>query len=95
MTPRSKGSGEMPALMYDLADRVGTIFTEQFRRAGYDPKAAPIYAHALVGMVAFVGQWWLNSRKFKKHEVAAHVVNLAWNGLTGLESKPTLTTDKA
>ena len=29
--------------------------------------------------------------RFKKHEVAAHVVNLAWNGLTGLEPKPTLT----
>src|SRR3989442_7708411 len=44
--PASKGSGEMPALMHDLADRVGTIFTEQFRRAGYDAKTAPIYAHA-------------------------------------------------
>ena len=39
--PASKGSGEMPALMHDLADRVGTIFTEQFRRAGYDAKTAP------------------------------------------------------
>jgi AcrR family transcriptional regulator len=61
--PASKRTGEMPALMYDLADRVGAIFTEQFRKAGYDAKAAPIYAHALVGMVAFVGQWWTESRK--------------------------------
>ena len=50
--PASKRTGEMPALMYDLADRVRDIFTEQFRKAGYDAKAAPIYAHALVGMVA-------------------------------------------
>ena len=56
-----------------------------------DPKAAPMYAQMLVGMIALTGQWWLDSRKFKKHEVAAHVVNLAWNGLTGLEPKPTLT----
>ena len=54
-----------------------------------------MYAQMLVGMVALTGQWWLDSRKFKKHEVAAHVVNLAWNGLTGLEASPTLTTDKA
>ena len=54
-----------------------------------------MYAQMLVGMIALMGQWWLNSRKFKKHEVAAHVVNLAWNGLTGLEAKPTLTTDRA
>src|SRR5262247_3976171 len=32
----SARSGEMPALMYDLADRVGDVFTDQFRRAGYD-----------------------------------------------------------
>ena len=42
----------------------------------------------LVGMVALTGQWWLDSRKPKKAEVAAHLVNLAWNGLSGLEAKP-------
>ena len=72
--PSSKRSGEMPALMYDLADRVGDIFTEQFRKAGYDAKAAPIYAHALVGMVAFVGQWWRESRKPPPAETVAEVV---------------------
>src|SRR4029453_16674351 len=62
-TPALRGGGRIPGVMYDLADRVGAIFTEQFRRAGYDRKAAPIYAHALVGMVAFVGQWWTESRR--------------------------------
>jgi len=32
-TPESKRGGEMPGLMYDLADRVGDIFAEQFRKA--------------------------------------------------------------
>jgi hypothetical protein len=41
-------------------------------------------------MVALTGQWWLDSRKFKKTDVAAHLVNLAWNGLSGLEPKPRL-----
>ena len=49
----------------------------------------------LVGMVALTGQWWLDSRKFKKADVAAHLVNLAWNGLAGLEAKPTLRTPTA
>jgi hypothetical protein len=44
----------------------------------------------LVGMVALTGQWWLDSRKPKKAEVAAHLVNLAWNGLAGLDAKPAL-----
>ena len=89
--PASKRSGEMPALMYDLADRVGAIFTEQFRKAGYDAKAAPIYAHALVGMVAFVGQWWTESRKPPPVEtVASHIAALAWMGLRHLPRRPAL-----
>lgn len=89
--PPSKRSGEMPALMHDLADRVGAIFTEQFRRAGYDAKAAPIYAHALVGMVAFVGSWWTESRKQPPVEaVASHIAALAWMGLRHLPRRPRL-----
>jgi AcrR family transcriptional regulator len=87
--PASKRSGEMPALMYDLADRVGAIFTEQFRTAGYDAKTAPIYAHALVGMVAFVGQWWTETRTPPPVEtVASHIAALAWMGLRHLPRRP-------
>ena len=44
-------------------------------------------------MVALTGTYWLDVRKPKREEVAAHLVNLAWNGLSGLEPKPYLTTD--
>ena len=89
--PPSKRTGEMPALMYDLADRVGAIFTQQFRKAGYDAKAAPIYAHALVGMVAFVGQWWTESRKPPPVDtVASHIAALAWMGLRHLPKRPAM-----
>jgi AcrR family transcriptional regulator len=89
--PETKRSGEMPALMYDLASRVGDIFTTQFRKAGYDPKAAPIYAHALVGMVAFVGQWWTESGKRPSADtVAGHLAALAWMGLRHLPKRPSL-----
>ena len=40
-----------------------------------------MYAQMLVGMVALTGQWWLEERKPKREEVAAHLVNLGWNGL--------------
>jgi AcrR family transcriptional regulator len=87
--PPSKRGGEMPALMYALADRVNDIFGEQFRKAGYDAKAAPIYAHALVGMVAFVGQWWTDARKPPPaEEVASHISALAWMGLRHLPKRP-------
>ena len=83
--------GQLPALMYDLADRVSAIFKNEFDKAGYDPKSAPIYAHGLVGMVAFVGQWWTDSRKPPPVEtVASHIAALAWAGLRHLPKRPTL-----
>ncbi len=89
--PPHKQGGEMPALMYDLADRIGDVFAEQFRKAGYDSKAAPIYAHALVGMVAFVGPWWTESNKpLSVETTASHIAALAWMGLRHLPRKPTL-----
>jgi AcrR family transcriptional regulator len=92
-SPRAKGSGQMPALMYELADRVGDVFTDLFRQAGYDAKTAPIYAHALVGMVAFVGQWWTENRKPPPAEtVASHVAALGWMGLRHLPRRPALQT---
>ena len=44
----------------------------------------------LVGIVAMPAQWWLENRSMSKEEVAAHMVNLAWNGLSHIEAKPTL-----
>jgi AcrR family transcriptional regulator len=89
--PLQQHSGEMPALMYDLADRIGDVFTDQFRNAGYDPESAPIYAHALVGMVAFVGQWWTESSKPTSVEtVASHIAALAWMGLRHLPKRPNM-----
>ena len=43
-------------------------------------------------MVALTGQWWLEVRSPGKEEVAAHLVNLAWNGLSHLEHEPLLRT---
>lgn len=87
--PQQQRSGEMPALMYDLADRIGDVFTDQFQKAGYDPGSAPIYAHALVGMVAFVGQWWTESSNPPSIDtVANHIAALAWMGLRHLPVQP-------
>ena len=82
--------GSLASVLGDVADRVAVILAPEFRRRRLDPKAAPIYAQMLVGMIALTGQWWLDNRKPKKQDVAAHLVNLAWNGLRGLEAKPKL-----
>ena len=86
-------SGSFATILSDIASQVEGILSDEFKRRGLDPKTAPMYAQMLVGMVALTGQWWLDARRPKKPEVAAHLVNLAWNGLSGLEAKPRLVTD--
>jgi AcrR family transcriptional regulator len=89
-SPVATSTGTFSSLLNDIASQVEHILGVQFSKRGYDPKLAQLYAQALVGMVALTGQWWLEARKPKKGEVAAHLVNLAWNGLSNLEGKPAL-----
>ncbi|WP_241562643.1 TetR/AcrR family transcriptional regulator [Streptomyces hoynatensis] len=89
-SPVAQSTGTFASLIGDIATKVEDILGHEFKSRGYDPKLAPIYAQALVGMVALTGQWWLNVRRPKKSEVAAHLVNLAWHGLQGLEHHPRL-----
>ncbi|MER5442065.1 TetR/AcrR family transcriptional regulator [Streptomyces sp. NPDC002790] len=89
-SPIPQSTGSFASLISDIATQVEDILGREFKSRGFDPKLAPLYAQALVGMVALTGQWWLDARKPKKAEVAAHLVNLAWHGLDGLEPKPRL-----
>jgi AcrR family transcriptional regulator len=91
-SPVGSSTGSFISILSDVATRVEYILAEEFKRRGLDPKNAPMYAQMLVGMVALTGQWWLDVRKPRKQDVAAHLVNLAWNGLSRLEAKPTLST---
>jgi len=86
--PITATRGNLSSLLNDVAERVGRVFAVAFKEAGYDAKAAPIYAHALVGMVTFVGQWWTEARKPSVEKVAAHLAALAWMGLRHLPKQP-------
>ncbi|MBB5786271.1 AcrR family transcriptional regulator [Jiangella mangrovi] len=90
-SPVAHSTGGFASLISDAASQVEHILAAQFKARGFATKHAPMYAQMLVGMVALTGQWWLEVRSPKKADVAAHLVNLAWNGLSGLEHKPRLT----
>jgi AcrR family transcriptional regulator len=92
--PVTSATGGMSSLLNKVAERVGEVFTAAFKNGGYDAKAAPIYAHALIGMVTLVGQWWTETRKASVEEVASHIVALAWTGLRHLPKRPRLTTQR-
>jgi AcrR family transcriptional regulator len=89
-SPVGSASGSFVSIIGDVASRVEYILAAEFKARGFETKAAPMYAQMLVGMVGTTGQWWLDARKPSKEVVAAHLVNLAWHGLAGLEKGPRL-----
>jgi AcrR family transcriptional regulator len=89
-TPAVSGSGTFASLIGDIAAQVEYVLEEEFKERGFDIKLAPLYSRALVGMIALVGQWWLDAEKPNRDVVAAHLVNLAWKGLSHLDRSPSL-----
>jgi AcrR family transcriptional regulator len=91
-SPVASSTGTFSSLLSDIASQVEYILAREFKGRGFEAKLAGLYSQALVGMVALTGQWWLEARRPKRDEVAAHLVNLAWHGLSGLEQRPRLVT---
>jgi AcrR family transcriptional regulator len=90
-SPNSSARRGLARVIDDLAERIGDIFRSEFERAGYNPRVAPIYANALLGMVTQVGHWWAaEKRALSAEHVAHHVAALGWMGLRHLPREPTL-----
>lgn len=89
-SPVAQATGTFSSLIGDVATQVEHLLADQFAHRKLDSATSPMYAQMLVGMIALTGQWWLEARSPDKREVAAHLVNLAWNGLAGLQPTPTL-----
>jgi AcrR family transcriptional regulator len=89
-SPVVSGSGSFSTLLNEIASQVEYILAREFAQRGLQTTLAGMYAQMLVGMVALTGQWWLEVRTPNREEVAAHLVNLGWNGLRSLEQKPQL-----
>jgi AcrR family transcriptional regulator len=87
-SPVGRSTGSFASLISDIASQVEYLLAAEFKERGFDPRYAPLYSQMLVGMVALAGQWWLEVRQPAKAQVAAHMVNLVWNGLTGLDLVP-------
>ena len=62
-SPLSSSRGTISSLLNHLAERVGGVFVSALKEAGYDTKAAPIYANALIGMVTLGIASWLFRRR--------------------------------
>jgi hypothetical protein len=72
-----------------LSDLVGeqaaAAITVALQQAGHEPAAAGPWGHGLVGLVRSAADWWLRSdRPMLRSELAAHLTDLAWTGLSGV-----------
>ena len=81
-----RAAGTYSTLLNDVAIQVSGILATQFTDHGLDARTAPLYAQMLVGIVSSPAWWWLENPAMSKEEVAAHMVNLAWNGLRAMEA---------
>ncbi|AZZ39988.1 TetR/AcrR family transcriptional regulator [Acidipropionibacterium jensenii] len=84
-------TGSYASILSDVASWAEGLLGDTFAGHGYDLANAGIYAQALTGMVGMAGQAWLDNRQPAKEQMAAHLVDLAFNGLGRLSASPQLT----
>ena len=89
-SPSTDPAGSFSSLLGDISLRVEDLLTAAFKRQRLSAKGVPYYAQMLVGMTVFTGQYWADRPKVSKEQLAAYIVDLAWHGLSRLDSKPTL-----
>jgi AcrR family transcriptional regulator len=89
-SPSTDPSGSFSSLLGDISLRVEDILSAAFKRQKLSIKGVPYYAQMLVGMTVFTGQYWADRPKVSKEQLAAYIIDLAWHGLSRLDSKPQL-----
>ncbi len=89
-SPDAVNGGTFTTVIADVAEQVAELLAPLLERRGLDPATSPIYGQLLAGAIGRIGQWWVDERSPSKDEVAAHVTNLLWLGLRGMERDPKL-----
>jgi AcrR family transcriptional regulator len=91
--PVGAGGGSLPSVLDEIAQAVEELLAVELKERGFTPKMAPILSRCLVGMIAMPGQYWLETGKPRRRDVADQIVNIAWNGLGGLQHRRTTRDD--
>jgi AcrR family transcriptional regulator len=74
-----------------VGDQAAALTATALERAGRDPAAAAPWGHGLVGLVRSAADWWLQAeRPMLRTELAAHLTDLAWSGLSGVMTTASL-----
>jgi AcrR family transcriptional regulator len=71
-----------------VADQAAALVRDTLRQAGRDEAAGAPWGHGLVGMVRAAADWWLSAGSpMLRSELAAHLTELAWAGLSGVVTR--------
>lgn len=68
-----------------VAEEVSIVLEHRMAAAGLDPAPARPWAYALVGMVHFAGDWWIDDRSVDRDELGELLATLVWDGLAQLD----------
>ena len=81
------GSNEdRTGLVLRLADRSARPIAHDLaarRAAGLDPTVALMWAYGIIGTLHFVTLWWLRDQTASATEIADHLTELLWSGISG------------
>jgi AcrR family transcriptional regulator len=88
--PGTPADGDPITTLSDLVgDQAAAIVAAALRRAGADVTPAGPWGHGVVGLVRSAADWWLRAeRPMPRGDLAAHLTDLAWAGLSGVVTAP-------
>jgi AcrR family transcriptional regulator len=76
-----------------VGDEVGGLVAGFLARAGQDTAPAAPWGHGVIGLVRAAADWWLRAdRPMPRPQLAAHLTDLAWAGLSGVVTPAPRTT---
>jgi AcrR family transcriptional regulator len=84
--PGGPGDGDPLTTLSDLVgDQAAAVVGDALRRVGADQTPAAPWGHGVVGLVRSAADWWLRAdRPMPRGDLAAHLTDLAWAGLSGV-----------
>jgi AcrR family transcriptional regulator len=79
------GADPIDSLSDLVGEQAAAAISVALQQAGHDPAAAAPRGHGVVGLVRSAADWWLRAeRPMLRSELAAHLTDLAWAGLSGV-----------
>ena len=89
--PVGRGAGDadpIANLSHLVGDQAAALVAVALEQAGRDPAAALPWGHGLVGLFRAAADWWLQAdRPMPRAQLAAHLTDLAWTGLSAIGTR--------